>query len=60
MNLNLEEPHVSGITQNMSFCGWLSDDIVVKNLPAMQDMQDSGLISELGRSLGEGNDNPLH
>ena len=41
MNLNLKEPHVSGITQNMSFYGWLTDGIVIKNLPAMQNMQET-------------------
>ena len=33
------------------------DDSVVKNLPAIAG--DSGLIPGLGRSPGEGNDNPL-
>ena len=35
-------------------------DAVVKNLPAnVGDARDMGLISGLGRSLGEGNGNPL-
>ena len=33
------------------------DDSVVKNLPAVA--EDSGLITGLGRSPGEGNNNPL-
>ena len=41
MNLNLKEPHVSGITQNVSFYDWLTDGIVIKNLPAMQNMQET-------------------
>ena len=41
MNLNLKEPHVSGITQNASFYDWLTDGIVIKNLPAMQNMQET-------------------
>ena len=33
---------------------------VVKNLPANEgDIRDAGLISRSGRSLGEGNSNPL-
>jgi len=31
----------------------------VKNIPAMQDTGDMGLISGLGRSPGGGNNNPL-
>ena len=31
----------------------------VKNMPAMQDTGDTGLISGLGRSPGGGNNNPL-
>ncbi|MEQ5220419.1 hypothetical protein ABN226_18705, partial [Morganella morganii] len=34
--------------------------LVIKNLPANEgDIRDSGLISRSGRSLGEGNSNPL-
>ena len=34
--------------------------LVVKNLPAnTEDVRDAGLILGLGRSPGEGNDNPL-
>ena len=35
---------------------------MVENLPASStgDVGDDGLISELGRSLGGGNGNPLH
>ena len=32
---------------------------VVKNLPAMQETGDMGLITGLGRSPGEGNGNPF-
>ena len=32
---------------------------MVKNLPAIQETGDAGLISGLGKSPGEGNNNPL-
>ena len=32
---------------------------IIKNLPAMQETQEKRLISGSGRSLGEGNGNPL-
>ena len=31
----------------------------VKNLPAMQEMQEMGSVPRLGKSLGAGKDNPL-
>ena len=45
-------------THNIGLPGWR---YVVKNLPANEgDIRDAGLISRSGRSLGEGNSNPLH
>ena len=39
---------------------WFPVALVVKNLPANAgDIRDSGSIPESGRSLGEGNSNPL-
>ena len=44
-------------THNIGLPGWR---YVVKNLPANEgDVRDAGLISRSGRSLGEGNSNPL-
>jgi len=44
-------------THKIGLPGW---HYVVKNLPANEgDIRDAGLISRSGRSLGEGNSNPL-
>ena len=44
-------------THNIGLPGWR---YVAKNLPANEgDIRDAGLISRSGRSLGEGNSNPL-
>ena len=49
-------------TQSMQFQGVGASEValVVKNLPASaEDVRDTGLVPGLGRSPGEGHDNPL-
>ena len=53
MNVFLGFP--DGVTSTLGF----PDDSVVKNLPVMQDLQETDLMPGLGRSLGGGNGNPV-